>query len=233
MIKAIFFDWFDTLVQFQPPRAELYRQAFKQFGIDLPIKAIMRGILAGDRSYFAENTRFPVEKRSTEEQEQVYCGYPKAILAEAGVAAAEEVPLKVIRMVREQSKELSLVLFDDVISTLTVLKERQLILGLLTNASKEMLSRNRKLGLEVLLDFVVSSREVGADKPEPPIFLAALERAGVKAFEAVHVGDQYHLDILGARGAEINPILIDRNDLYPEISDCPRIHSLAELVQHI
>jgi len=74
---------------------------------------------------------------------------------------------------------------------------------------------------------------VGADKPEPAIFLAALERAGVNAAEAVHVGDQYKLDVVGARGVGINPILIDRYDLYPEVSDCPRIRSLTELAQYL
>jgi putative hydrolase of the HAD superfamily len=104
---------------------------------------------------------------------------------------------------------------------------------LLTNATKDKLSLHRKLGLEGYLDFVVTSQEAGADKPKPPIFLAALDRAGVEAFEAFHVGDQYQLDIVGARGAGINPILIDRCDLYPEVSNCPRIRSLTELAQHL
>ncbi len=91
----------------------------------------------------------------------------------------------------------------------------------------------RQLGLEPYLDFVVTSKEAGADKPKPPIFLAALDKAGVNASEAVHVGDQYKLDVIGARGVGISPILIDRYDIYPNISDCPRIHSLTELAQHL
>ncbi|MEK0338355.1 MAG: HAD-IA family hydrolase, partial [Nitrosopumilus sp.] len=75
--------------------------------------------------------------------------------------------------------------------------------------------------------------EVGTDKPEPPIFLAALQRAGVNASEAVHVGDQYKLDVIGARGVGITPVLIDRYDLYPEVSDCPRIHRLTELAEYL
>ncbi|GAI20722.1 unnamed protein product, partial [marine sediment metagenome] len=88
-------------------------------------------------------------------------------------------------------------------------------------------------GLEPYLDFVVTSKEAGADKPSPPIFLAALGKAGVNASEAVHVGDQYKFDVIGARGIGISPILIDRYDIYPEVSDCPRIHSLTELAQHL
>ena len=91
----------------------------------------------------------------------------------------------------------------------------------------------RELGLTSYLDFVVNSQEVGANKPEPPIFLAALEKAGVEASEAVHVGDQYALDVLGARGVGISPVLIDRYDIEPEVSDCPRVRTLPELVQYI
>ncbi len=80
---------------------------------------------------------------------------------------------------------------------------------------------------------MVTSEEAGADKPKPEIFLKALEKAGVDASEAVHVGDQYDLDVVGARGVGISPILIDRYDLYPEVDDCPRIRSLTELAQYL
>ena len=81
--------------------------------------------------------------------------------------------------------------------------------------------------------FIVNPGEVGADKPKPPIFLAALERARVNASEAVHVGDQYKIDVVGARGVGISPILIDRYDLYPEVTDCPRIRNLTELLGYL
>ncbi len=233
MIKAVFFDWFNTLAHFEPPRVELYSRAFQQFGIELAPKAIMRGILTADLYCFEENAKSPVEKRSAEEQAEVYSYYPKAILAEAGVKVAEELPLKILQIVRQQFNGDAVILFDDVLSTLKTLKERGLVLGLITNATRDKLALHRKLDLERYLDFVVTSQEAGADKPKPPIFLAALDRARVKAFEALHVGDQYQLDVVGARGAGINPLLIDRYDLYPEVSNCPRIRSLTELTQHL
>jgi len=74
----------------------------------------------------------------------------------------------------------------------------------------------RELGIAEYLDFTVTSAEAGADKPQPPIFLKALELAQVTAAEAVHVGDQYQNDVLGARGVGIAPILLDRADYYAE-----------------
>ena len=233
MIKAVFFDWFNTLARFEPPRQELYIQAFRQFGIELSPKEAIRGILTADRYYFEENAKFPVEKRSPQEQLEVYVHYPKAILAEAGVEVPKELPLKVMQIVAQQFGGVTFALYDDVLSTLKTLKERKFVLGLLTNLNKDMNTICRELGLEPYLDFVVTSGEVGADKPESPIFLAALQRAGVNASEAVHVGDQYNLDVIGARGVGITPILIDRHDVYPEVSDCHRIHRLTELAEYL
>ncbi len=233
MIKAIFFDWFYTLARFEPPRHQLYSQAFQEFGVELSPEKVMRGILIADQYFFEENAKSPVAERSPEEQVKLYIHYPNAILTEAGAKAPEELPLKIIKRVREQFKEVTFALFDDVLSTLKTLKQQNFILGLLTNLDRDMVSICRKLGMESYIDFVVTSKEVGADKPSPPIFLAALDKAGVNAPEAVHVGDQYKFDVIGARAIGINPILIDRYDIYPEVSDCPRIHSLTELAQHL
>ncbi len=233
MIKAVFFDWFYTLARFEPPRHQLYGRAFREFGIELPPEKVMRGILIADQYFFEENAKSSVAERSPEEQLEVYIHYPNTILTEARAKAPEDLPLKIIKRVREQFKGVAFSLFDDVLPTLKVLKQQNLTLGLLTNLNSDMVSICRGLGLESYIDFVVTSKEAGADKPSPPIFLAALDKAGVNASEAVHVGDQYKLDVIGARGIGIKPILVDRYDTYPEVSDCPRIHSLTELAQHL
>ena len=41
------------------------------------------------------------------------------------------------------------------------------------------------------------------------------------------------LDVVGARGVGISPILLDRHDLYPEVTDCPRINSLSEVAEYL
>jgi len=233
MIKAIFFDWFYTLARFEPPRHQLYSQAFREFGIELSPEKVMRGILIADQYFFEENAKSPVAERSPEEQARVYIHYPNTILTEAGAKAPRELSLKILKRVTEQFKRVAFALFDDVLSTLKTLKQQDFILGLLTNLDSDMVAICRELDLEPYLDFVVTSKEAGADKPKPPIFLAALSKAGVNASEAVHVGDQYKLDVVGARGIGINPILIDRYDIYSEVSDCPRIHSLTELAQYL
>lgn len=233
MIKAVFLDWFNTLARFDPPREELHRQSLQEFGIAASPDEVGRGLLLADKYWFGENIKAKVTARSPEEQAEIGLRYQQILLTEAGVKVTKELLSKIVKKALELYKGVTFALFKDVLSTLKELKEQKYILGLLTNLDKDMAPICRQLGLEPYLDFVVTSGEVGSDKPEPPIFLVALQRAGVNASEAVHVGDQYKIDVVGARGVGISPILIDRYNLYPEVTDCPRIHSLAELAGYL
>lgn len=233
MIKAVFFDWFDTLVYYEPSRQELYTKTLQELGITIPLKKLMPGIQSADKYFLEENALSPVEKRSPQEQAEAHIRYQSIVLTAIGIKAERELSIKLMKGMMQSFQSMKLVVFDDVLPTLKNLKERGLTTGLLTNASKNMLALQSQFGLEPYLNFIITSREAGADKPEPPIFLAALEQAGVKAEESIHVGDHYNVDVAGARGVGIQPVLLDRNDFYTEVNDCPRIHSLSEVVNYI
>jgi HAD superfamily hydrolase (TIGR01549 family) len=74
------------------------------------------------------------------------------------------------------------------------------------------------IGLSKAVDAVVTSAVVGAAKPDPRIFRAALAAAGCDAGQALHVGDSLELDVAGARAVGIRALLIGRD-----------LSSLAEL----
>ena len=83
----------------------------------------------------------------------------------------------------------------------------------LSNAGSDLLGFLDQLGLLGLFDFTVVSAIEGTKKPDRRIYERALERAGVRPGEAVHVGDMYLEDVLGARSAGVRPLLIDRGSL--------------------
>jgi putative hydrolase of the HAD superfamily len=85
----------------------------------------------------------------------------------------------------------------------------------------------------VLFRSTVTSLDAGCNKPNPEIFWKALRRAGVKAAEAIYVGDQYQIDVLGASKAGMKGILLDRGGYFTDITDCPRIRRLTEIVNHL
>ena len=65
------------------------------------------------------------------------------------------------------------------------------------------------IGIDKYLSGAVSSAEVGVSKPNPEIFEAALNKAGVEAKSCIHVGDDYEDDIVGANNAGIASIWLD------------------------
>ena len=111
---------------------------------------------------------------------------------------------------------------------LAALKEQGFTLGVVSNADGRVESFLETAGLRRFLDFVVDSGKVGVEKPDPRIFQIALEHAGVAPAEAVHVGDVYEVDVVGARAARIEPILLVSNGS-PAPSDVRVIRNISEL----
>lgn len=231
MIKAVCFDLTNTLAYFYPSREELYAQACQEFGIKVEPVALHQPLFNADTFWREENSRSPISKRSKDDRAAVYTKYATRLLRGAGLEIAPQIIPQILMKVMQTG--LKLKLYDDVLPSLKLLKERNLILGLISNVDKDTFTICSELGLEHYLDFCVTSFEVGNDKPHPGIFLAALEKAQAEPQEAIHVGDQYDIDVMGARGVGMIAILLDRMDSFASISDCPRIHSLKEIVDYL
>ncbi|MBM4405109.1 MAG: HAD-IA family hydrolase [Chloroflexi bacterium] len=227
MIKAVFFDLYNTLCRFYPQREQIQIAAAAQFGLRPSPDGIVKGYNAADKFMTEQNAIRHVQKRSEEERDAFFAEYERLILKGAGIEVTAEVAEKVWRKVREAPSELAL--YDDVLPTLEILDARGLKLGVISNIYRDLQQLCEDLDIAQYMDFVVSSMTAGAEKPHPPIFLAALAKAGVKPHEAMHVGDQYAGDVAGARGVGIRPVLLDRDHLLLEHTDVDRIVSLTEL----
>jgi len=119
---------------------------------------------------------------------------------------------------------------EDVVPTLQALKARGYRLGLLTNRRDPLQGYLDEIGLGQWLDFALVAGQIGAWKPSPEAFLKAAEAAEVAPAEAAYVGDNYYADILGAKQAGLQPVLLDPQGLFPE-ADSPVIRRIGELPQ--
>ena len=233
MIKAVLLDWFTTLSKFEPSREKLYCDAFAELGIMVPEDRASRGVLLGDEYLYTENMKTPLTKLPTEVRDEMYLCFPRLVAREAKIEVAPEIHKAVRDKIKTTFRAAVYILYDDVIPTVKSLKEQGYVVGLVTNLREDINAHCRRLGLEPYLNFALTSESVGFPKPDRRIFQAALDKAGINADEAVFVGDQYRIDVVGARTAGIQPILIDRYDLYPDVTDCPRIRTLPEIRKFI
>jgi putative hydrolase of the HAD superfamily len=80
------------------------------------------------------------------------------------------------------------------------------------------------IGLASFFEHRIAARDVGALKPEPAVFKAALARVELDPHQVVHVGDEPSADIEGARRAGLHAIWINRhNAIWPEELEPPKM----------
>ena len=119
-------------------------------------------------------------------------------------------------------------LYPDAIPAINALKQQGLTIGLISNFEEWLEGLLIEMEIAHLFDVMVVSGVEGVEKPDPRIFLLALERAGVAADESIYVGDHPRIDIEGAEAVGMPGVLIDRVDRYPEHRG-RRIKTLMEL----
>jgi putative hydrolase of the HAD superfamily len=121
---------------------------------------------------------------------------------------------------------------DGTFATLERLRAAGLRLGVVSNSDGRVEAALTAAGLRDCFEVVIDSALFGSEKPDPAIFRAALQALGVAPNEALYVGDLYEVDVLGARAAGIEAIL-----LLPETtaapSDVRRVASLAALADQL
>ena len=228
-VHTVFFDVYNTLARFYPPREEIQTTACQDFGIVVTPNGIARGYALADEFMAQENAGSnPVRSRNPEETATFFAKYERLILQGAGANADLKLAAQVWQRVRQIPYAMAL--FDDVLPNLARLRALGLTLGLISNVNRGGRDLTESLGLTGHLDVAVTSGEVGAEKPNPPLFLAALDRAGVAPSEAVHVGDQYTSDVVGARNVGIRPVLLDRYGTAEHHDDVPMVGSMEEVV---
>lgn len=117
-------------------------------------------------------------------------------------------------------------LFPEVHPTLEQLANHY-TLGVLTNGNADV----RRLGLADYFQFTLCAEELGIGKPDPRPFQEALERAGVSAEQAVHIGDHPDDDIGGAQRAGVRAIWFNPGGATWGYEGQPdaEVRSLAEL----
>ena len=108
--------------------------------------------------------------------------------------------------------------FDDVIPVLEKLSLNYK-LGVLTNGNADI----KKLGIDHMFDFSVSSMDVKSNKPDQGHFIRAKELSQINFHNTLHVGDHPVNDVYGARKLGINVMWFNLNNLVWDIDENPPI----------
>jgi len=123
------------------------------------------------------------------------------------------------------------VLYDDVLSGLARLQTRFRLFSA-SNGNADL----GRIGLARYFERSLSARQVGALKPDPVLFHKVIEGTGLQPQQVVYVGDDPALDVVGARGAGMQAIWINREqspwpaDLEPPAHTVQTLHELGAVL---
>ena len=133
----------------------------------------------------------------------------RALLGELGLNDAEFAQVAPLILAEHRRSHLWSATAPGTAEALAGLAAAGWTVAVISNADGTVEALLESAGLRRHLRFVVDSGNVGIEKPDPRIFRVALEQAGVSAAESYYVGDIYEIDVVGAQGVGMVPVLLD------------------------
>ena len=197
MLRAVLFDWGDTLFHFA------YDEELLEAGWRAGLATLERDDLPGpDETATVFRERYlPLLWVPGSVDEVEYPEMIRELLGGFGVDLEDE-QLDRFLAAEHAAWDPARVMGNQTHALLDSLRERELLTGLVSNAFDPgwLLHQDlASMGLAERLDAAVFSSEVGKRKPHPAVFEATLTKLGVAPEEALFVGDRRYEDVRGAK----------------------------------
>lgn len=223
LIKTVTIDMGNTIVSLN---YELLKDYIGIIGIISTSKQIKRAEIVARLKVASM-----VQKGESSESALFFTKYYEEILSGIGVIeGVQELAIKLNRLLKNEVKT------EDLWSNLLDRSEEALInfqkIGLkiivISNSDGTVKKQLIRQGLEKYFDGIIDSYIVGVEKPNPAIFYLAAAKYNFNTKEALHIGDNYYTDIIGAQKAMMYSILLDPYDAWKGY-DCPKCNTMFEV----
>lgn len=226
--ELIFFDASGTLFDVRGSVGEIYSRFARRHGVEADAAAIHQGFLRAFRRQppLAFPVGTPAEQLRKLEY-QWWWNLAREVFGEFDFPRFDVFFEEVFEFFRKRD---AWYVFEDVVPALEALKSRGLRLAVISNFDSRLEDLIRAFGLNQYFDAIHYSTRMGAAKPDPAIFRAALRAHGVEAHQAMHVGDSVRADVEGATAAGISAVLLDRKRQHGSQSGIRTIAGLGNLL---
>jgi putative hydrolase of the HAD superfamily len=216
VLRAVVFDVDFTLARPGPDLGpDGYRELGRRHGLDLDPARYEEARAAA----FAEVKRHP----ELDHDEEIWVLFTERIIR--GMGGEGDTYAAAVEMESRWAQSVQFELYDDALPVLELLRKRGLLIGLLSNSSRDL--GEFVVHHNLRADAVLTSHAHGKTKPHESIFRAMLGLLDVAPGEAVMVGDTIDDDVEGARAVGMQAVLLDREGRYPDVDG--RLDDLREL----
>jgi len=224
-IQAVFFDVGGTLIYSDLGHLDLLHQALLVIGYKVTREDVMTANDLARRAVARRRRRHPARMDTGDASRMWVDHLAGALDLDLSGPDLERELAQAIRMVETDYPE---TLDPHAADLLRTLVRRGYRLGVISNWGEDLPEYLAGFGLAHYFEVILASEAVGSSKPHRDIFLRGLSALDALPHEAVHVGDDYWADVVGARSIGIHPVLLDRDREDPH-ADCPTISRLDEL----
>lgn len=230
MVKAVIFDWFGTLAEWEHRGKSNYLTVLAGFGYEVDAGVID-----------AYHARWDgVDHREHSVSQDAYVAWTRgrlaALVRECGVADAEAE--RVVEAFVESDYGAPMLAYPEAVPTLRALRDRGLSIAICSNWGWDIETFLEATGIAPLVDVAVTSARAGFRKPHRGIYELVLGAVGAGPAEALFVGDSWGPDVLGPTAMGMAAVHVIRgsprpgpallpNQLLPNVA---RVSSLDELL---
>jgi putative hydrolase of the HAD superfamily len=222
-IRAVLFDLGGTLVDERDYAG--WTEVARRFLLDFDPDDLAHSFMEVEREFDAEPRRFGLDAALLEFWRRTLS---RAAQKDVSVSIAE----KFLAAFKESPSPVQL--FSDTRRCLDQLRKEHRALGVVSNSTSEARVRQilHEVGILEYFERVVSSGTEGVEKPDPEIFHRAVRRMGLRADEALYVGNLAYTDAKAAKAAGLHALWLNREG-FGYGDDPPEITSLLEVPLHV
>ncbi len=222
MVKGVFFDAGNTIVF---PDYDIYRDIASSLGLSVTTDEVMTAE-ARAREAFDEAVSHAPGKNVYNFWSIYYTPFYELLGIEP-----EAIPnaIEMTRAANDEGLGIWKIPVEGLDHVLDELELRGLVTGIISNSDGRLEERLSEIGIRNRFRFLIDSAIISISKPDPGIFEEALRLSSLAAADAVYVGDYYAVDVVGARGVGMRPVLFDPYGAYSGV-DCAIIERFEDLI---
>ena len=224
MIKAIIFDLDDTLYSY----SKLNEQ-----GINKICKYTCQKLKIEKEEFYEAFNKAKKEVKTT--LGDVASSHNRLLYCQKTLENLNENPFSIALEMYEvywQHILKNMKLNDGVLEVLEFCNQKNIKIGICTDLTVHIQHRKiRKLGIDEYIDAIVTSEEVGVEKPDFKMYNKILEKLEVTPEETLFIGDSLKKDILGSMEYGMNAVWFS-NDYNKKCKNIQNFNELLEILKN-